>query len=104
MRKNSFASFERFRMVVIETKSEIMEMNDHEMASYLNNGERFVRLSYTFLNRKKRQSRLNQQSPSSTDVQFEVFKFNRQWITSYYLHPRRLHETKTSPISMHNRI
>jgi hypothetical protein len=47
-------------MVVIETKSEIMEMNDHEMASYLNNGEHFVRLSYTFLNRKKRQSRLNQ--------------------------------------------
>ncbi len=77
MRKNSFsslsirgqcciASFDRFRMVVIETKSEIVEVNDREMAaaqhskmaSHLNNGERsslyFVRLSYTFLNRKQK--------------------------------------------------
>jgi hypothetical protein len=52
--------FDRFRMVVIETKSQIMEGNGHEMnaaqhgstARHFNNGEHsssfFVRLSYTF--------------------------------------------------------
>jgi len=52
--------FGRFRMIVIETKSEIVEANAHEMAvarqintaSYINNGECSssfsVRLSYTF--------------------------------------------------------
>jgi hypothetical protein len=52
-------------MVVIETKSQIMEVEDHEMAvaqqnnigSHFNNGERlslfFVRLSYNFSESKK---------------------------------------------------
>ena len=53
-------------MVVIETKSQIMELNGHEMvvaqqsstASHLNNGKRspsfaFVCLSFIFSNKKK---------------------------------------------------
>jgi hypothetical protein len=37
-------------MVVIETKSEIMEANGgHKMASHFNNGEHFIRHSYTLL-------------------------------------------------------
>jgi hypothetical protein len=72
------ASFDRFRMVVIETRSEIAEVNHHQMAGHLNNGEHFICLSYTFLNRKKRQSKLNQHSPPSTDVRFKVFKISRQ--------------------------
>jgi hypothetical protein len=109
--------FDRFRMVVVETKSQIDEMEEHLMASarhsstasHLKNGKLssslvFVCLSFTTFPTKKRQSTHNQCSSSSTDPQLEMFQLTHQRFTRYDRHLWRVHDIETDSISMYNRI